>query len=91
MAVFEMGKLKAPGPDGFPPGFYQHYWDAVENDLTRFVADFFLGKLDLSSVNHTYIVLAPKWPNPSKVSHYCPISLCNVTYKIIVKVLANRL
>lgn len=46
---------------------------------------------DLADFNHTYIVLIQKGNNPQKVSEYRPISLCNVTYKMITKVLPNRL
>jgi hypothetical protein len=41
--------------------------------------------------NFTYIALIPKTKNPIKVRDFCPISLCNVMYKIILKVIANRL
>ncbi|KAF7142421.1 hypothetical protein RHSIM_Rhsim05G0208700 [Rhododendron simsii] len=45
----------------------------------------------LRSVNRTQIVLIPKVQTPTKVSQFCPISLCTISYKIIAKVLANQL
>lgn len=41
--------------------------------------------------NSTYFALIPKIARPCQVSDYCPINLCNVAYKIVSKVLANRL
>jgi len=48
------------------------------------------GKL-LKEVNHTLITLIPKVPNPETTAHYRPISLCNVLYKILAKILVNRM
>lgn len=45
----------------------------------------------LREMNHTNIALIPKVENPNLVTHYRPISLCNVSYKILSKILSNRL
>ena len=45
----------------------------------------------LKSINHTFITLIPKVNNLERVSDFRPISPCNVIYKIISKVIANRL
>lgn len=48
-------------------------------------------KTPIRDVNHIYIALIPKIENPKTVAHYRPISLCNVSYKVITKTIANRL
>ena len=71
--------------------FYQKFWHIVGNDVTAAVLDFLNSRNMVPEINHTHIVLIPKVKSLEKMSDYRPISLCNVIYKIISKVLANRL
>ena len=43
------------------------------------------------NIVETIIVLIPKLDNPAHLKNFGPISLCNVIYKIITKVMVNRL
>jgi hypothetical protein len=88
---FSMNKGKAPGPDGFLAGFYHKAWPVIGEDVTDAILEFFsTGKL-LKEVNATIITLVPKKSNPEIMGDYSPISCCNLVYKCITKILANRL
>ena len=67
------------------------FWHIVGDNVVSVVLEFLNTSYLLPDLNHTYIVLISKIKNPVKVFDYRPISLCNVIYKIIAKVLANRL
>lgn len=90
-AVFSMGSDKAPGPDGFPALFFQHYWDMVKNDLWAIFLELQEGSLDLARFNSAFIALIPKKQGANRTSDFRPISLLNTVFKIITRVLANRL
>jgi hypothetical protein len=89
--VFGMQSLKSPGPDGLPPLFYKKYWEVVGISVIKAVRDFFISGKMLKEVNYSFIVLIPKIINPSTINHYRPISLCNTIYKVISKLLVDRL
>jgi ribonuclease HI len=91
LAVDQMAPFKSPGPDGFPVSFYQKNWTEVGDEVCAAALNFFEGGSLGNLVNHSHIVLIPKTKNPTRVTDYRPISLCNVVYKIVAKVLANRL
>ncbi|KAL0427915.1 UNVERIFIED_CONTAM: hypothetical protein Slati_2966300 [Sesamum latifolium] len=90
MAVFTIEEDKAPGPDGLV-GFYKVAWPVIGNDITVAVQDFFItGKL-LKQVNATLLTLIPTVSAPTSVTDYGPISCCNVLYKIIIKIIVQRM
>lgn len=86
-----MGSFKSPGPNGMSVLFYKHYWHIIKADIFATVKSFFLGGFMLKQLNHTNIALIPKSTSAFMVKHFRPISLCNVIYKIISKILSNRL
>lgn len=89
--VFQMGGMKAPGPDGFQGVFYHSYWDIIVDDVNGLIQDFAHSGGNPRNLNSTHIVLIPKTANPTSVNQLWPISLCNYSYKIFSKLLENRL
>lgn len=91
VAVNEMGALKAPGPDGFPPLFFQRFWPLVGSKVVVAVQRMFLTGSVPAHLNESIICLIPKEQCLKHLSQFRPISLCNVLLKVVTKVLANRL
>jgi hypothetical protein len=86
-----MAPLKAPGPNGFPTSFFQQNWATIHQEVCTALFYFFeTCRLD-ASINKTLIAFIPKKASPENITNFRPISLCNVIYKLISKVLAKRL
>ncbi|KAL9664182.1 hypothetical protein QQ045_019580 [Rhodiola kirilowii] len=84
-AVFQMAPTKAPGSDGFHALFYQKFWHIIKDKVIDTVLRVFdNGKLE-EGMNETLN------RHPKKVEEFRPISPCNVSAKIVMKILANRL
>ena len=87
----QMTPLKAPGSDGMPLLFYQHFWSTINQDVTSSILSWLNSGTIPTPLNHTFITLVPKINSLEYAHQFRPISLCNVLYKIYSKVLANRL
>jgi len=86
-----MNSDKAPSPDGFTVAFFQACWNVINADTMVVFHDFHASDKFKKSHNATFITLIPKKSRVIDLKDLCPISLVSGVYKIIAKVLANRL
>ena len=82
---------KSPGPDGFNGQFFKKCWNIIKQDFYELYAALFRNELSLQSINSSLIALIPKKDNPIGANDFRPISLLNTSFKILTKLLANRL
>uniref|UniRef100_A0A2N9F7C8 Reverse transcriptase domain-containing protein n=1 Tax=Fagus sylvatica TaxID=28930 RepID=A0A2N9F7C8_FAGSY len=82
---------KAPGPDGFTMAFFQKCWSVLEADVMGFFDEVYHHCKFERSLNASFIALIPKKQNASNIRDFRPISLIGSVYKLLAKVLANRL
>jgi hypothetical protein len=90
-AVFALNKDSAPGPDGFGAFFFQHYWDIVKLYVFNAVLEFFTTSWILPGFNSNITALLPKSSSATSIDQYMPISMANFKFKIISKIIADRL
>ena len=90
-ALMGMNGDKAPSPDGLTVAFWQRCWEIVKEDVLDMFKEFHEHNSFIKSLNHTFLVLLPKKGGVEDLGDYRPISLLGGLYKLLAKVLANRL
>ncbi|GAU21723.1 hypothetical protein TSUD_328480 [Trifolium subterraneum] len=90
-ALNQMHPFKAPGPDGFQCIFFTQYWHIIGDDVVRLISTAFETGGFPPSLSETLIALIPKTDCPNNLKEFQPISLCNTVYKLITKIMVNRL
>lgn len=89
--VRQMHPYKASVQDGLNPSFFQHFWDLLRNDVFKCCKSWLDDFSFPTEVNDTNVVLILKKDNANNMRYLRPMTLCNVLYKILAKVLSNRL
>lgn len=90
-AMFQMNPTKAPSPNGFSAIFFQKFWNFIGHEITEATLKMLNAAKFEEGINDTIITLTLKLKDVCKVEHFRHIFLCNVSGKLITKVLANRL
>lgn len=82
---------KSPGTNGFNFRFIKRFWQELKEDIKRVVDDFHRHGVWPKGGNFSFIALIPKVETPLELNDFRPISLIGCMYKIVAKLLANRL
>jgi len=90
-AIMTMPNREAPGPNGFTTDFYKACWPFIKEEVHALVEESMVNKSVLRALNATFLTLIPKEEGVDSPDRFRPISLCNVIYRIISKVLTNRI
>ncbi|GBG67878.1 hypothetical protein CBR_g997 [Chara braunii] len=86
-----MARGKAPGIDGLTVEFYSKCWRVLGPPLVELYNEVLVGGRLGKRMTHGVISVLFKKGDKAEVRNWRPISLLNVSYKILVKTLARRL
>ena len=82
---------KTPGEDGLPSEFYKNFWIDIKNLLLNsYKYSFETGQLSITQ-KRGLLCLTPKKSDPLHLKNWRPLSLLNQDYKILAKLVAERI
>jgi hypothetical protein len=88
-AIWDLAPKKSPGPNGFSIHFYKECYNIIKFDLIHMLQ--YVHKYNkIGEFNVSFLALIPKGDHPFS-SKFIPLSLCNSYYKIMTKIISNRL
>jgi len=90
-AIKSFKKDKSLGLDGWPIEFFSHFFDLLKTDLLQMVEAFRVSSSIHSATSSTFIALIPKKNRSESFHDFRPISLCNIMFKLISKIIAERM
>ena len=90
-AVDDMEDDRAPGLDRYNINFIKVCWEIIKSDLFKMVSKSQRCDKIGGSTNSAFLALIPKEKDAKSFDRFQPISLCNIGYKIITKIMDRRL
>jgi len=90
-SVWQCEGTKSPGSDGFNFNFLKKSWEVMKDEVVAVMILFHETGCIPKGCNASFVALVPKVRDPAKLEQYRPISLVGAMYKIIAKVLAERI
>ena len=82
---------KSPGSDDWTAEFYKHFFDILGPKIVEVVEETHSNRSIGEVLNSTFLTLIPKKDRLKSCLDYRPISLCNLLYKLITKIIAERI
>ena len=90
-AISAGSRKKTPGIDGICLEFYATHWQIIKTEMTHLINNMFLNKAITEKQKRGILLCIPKHPHAEKLEDYRPISLLTTEYKLLARIMANRL
>lgn len=83
--------MKGAKAGWFHAAFFQQFWLIIKNEVVQHIIDMFVGIKDILPFNAAILHLIPKKLKQKNPRDLRPIALCNMSYKILSKLISLRL